>query len=327
MKKSIYQLYVVSSKTYKSEKVYLIMISRNIWKYLFSIKFKQISVNSIKYGIYFVASFKMSYQPRKILLPLLPISTRPTRSPPLQPSLKLFMTRDLLYEYLTKIDYPSIEKICSMNKEICSTDKLIEDLIRKRRIEFKTDLLEQNPGIGFKLAEASKSGDVEVVDELISRGYDPSYKNDLPINLASEYGHLPVVERLLQDRRVDPSAINNFAIRMASYNGHLPVVERLLQDERVDPSADKNFAIENASENGYLPVVNRLLQDKRVDPSANKNHAVIWASNAGHLPIVRRLLQDIRVRKSLSPEYLQHFMKQVGYIFPPLSSNQLVQLE
>ena len=100
---------------------------------------------------------------------------------------------------------------------------------------------------------------------------DPSFDENRAIAYASWYGHLAVVERLLQDKRVDPSATDNYgncALSHAAKNGHLAVVERLLQDERVDPSDAENFAIKNASENGHLAVVERLLQDERVDPSA-----------------------------------------------------------
>jgi hypothetical protein len=79
------------------------------------------------------------------------------------------------------------------------------------------------------------------------------------------YGHLAVLERLLQDERVDPSASNNFAIQWAAQFGHLAVVKRLLQDERVDPSADDNGAVRGAAQYGHLAVVDRLLDDDRVD--------------------------------------------------------------
>jgi hypothetical protein len=48
------------------------------------------------------------------------------------------------------------------------------------------------------------------------------------------YGHLAVVDLLLQDARVDPSANNNDAVRRAVENGHIAVVDRLLEDDRVD---------------------------------------------------------------------------------------------
>jgi hypothetical protein len=83
--------------------------------------------------------------------------------------------------------------------------------------------------------------------------------------LASQNGHLSVVDRLLQDERVDPAARDNYAIGRASESGHLSVVDRLLQDERVDPAADDNFSIREASQDGHLSVVDRLLQHPGVD--------------------------------------------------------------
>jgi len=57
---------------------------------------------------------------------------------------------------------------------------------------------------------------------------------------------------------------DSFALRWASCNGHLPVVERLLQDVRVNPAARDNLAIRLASASGHLSVVERLSQDARV---------------------------------------------------------------
>ena len=58
---------------------------------------------------------------------------------------------------------------------------------------------------------------------------------------------------------------------IASQNGHLPVVERLLQ-EKVNPNTPKDDGATPlfiASQNGHLPVVERLLQEK-VDPNTPK---------------------------------------------------------
>jgi len=51
--------------------------------------------------------------------------------------------------------------------------------------------------------------------------------------MASENGHLPVVDRLLQDPRVDPLDAGNLAIRRAHSQGHAAVVSRLLHCPRV----------------------------------------------------------------------------------------------
>ena len=96
---------------------------------------------------------------------------------------------------------------------------------------------------------------------------------------------------------VDPTGNwnENYAIRKASRYGHLPVVERLLECKRVDPTADDNDAIRLASKNSHPPVEERLLQSRGVDPTAENNYAIRWASANGHLDVVERLLQsDIR---------------------------------
>lgn len=60
-----------------------------------------------------------------------------------------------------------------------------------------------------------------------------SYDKDI-IVLASENGHLDVVEKLL--RKVEPSVYKNKAIGLASQYGHTDIIELLLKD---------NFGVEN----------------------------------------------------------------------------------
>jgi hypothetical protein len=69
----------------------------------------------------------------------------------------------------------------------------------------------------------------------------------------------------LGDPRVDPSASNDHAIGIASENGHLKVVNRLLEDPRVDPTSDNNYAMMWSTKHGHTDVANRLLEDPRVD--------------------------------------------------------------
>ena len=123
--------------------------------------------------------------------------------------------------------------------------------------------------------------DLDLLDLLLG-DVDPSANENYAIQFASQFGHLAIVDRLLQDSRVDPTADNNFALRFASRNGHHLVVDRLLQDSRVDPSANDNDAIGWASRNGHHLVVDRLLQDSRVNPSAQNNYAIRYASRNGH---------------------------------------------
>jgi hypothetical protein len=145
------------------------------------------------------------------------------------------------------------------------------------------------------LYTASRDGHLSRVNQLLLQDEQVDTGFDVLIGVASNYGHLGVVDRLLQDERIDPAADDNKAIRMASRNGHLPVVDRLLQDARVDPAAQDNQAIRLASNYGYLSVVNRLLQDRRVDPSALHQQAVRWASQNDYFSVVNRLLEDERI--------------------------------
>jgi len=108
------------------------------------------------------------------------------------------------------------------------------------------------------LIVASQRDYLQIVELLLTLGADPRYKENKAIRRASEYGHLDILNRLLQDERVNPSDDNNYAIRRASSNGYLAVVERLLQDERVDASDWRNDAIKQANANGHLAVVERL---------------------------------------------------------------------
>ena len=114
------------------------------------------------------------------------------------------------------------------------------------------------------LISAAIEGNIELINVLMLSAVDPSEKNNKALEKASEYGHLQIIERLLQDSRVDPNDNNNDAIIKASRGGHLAVVERLLNDSRVNPGDANNAAIILASQNGYLPVVERLLNDTRV---------------------------------------------------------------
>ena len=143
-----------------------------------------------------------------------------------------------------------------------------------------------------------RHGHVAHVALALRCGVDPSAEYQLAIRMASEHGHVAMVNLLLCDARVDPSANGQHAIRCASKNGHVAVVERLLLDARVDPGADNQYAICYASENGHATVVGRLLRDARVDPSEDNQYAVRHASRCGHALVVQRLLLDERVARA-----------------------------
>ena len=77
-----------------------------------------------------------------------------------------------------------------------------------------------------------------------------------PLCIASQNGHLPVVERLLQEKANPntPTDDGVTSLYIASHEGHSPVVERLLQ-EKVDPNTpmdDGATPLYIASQEGQL---------------------------------------------------------------------------
>lgn len=159
-----------------------------------------------------------------------------------------FNLENLVYEYLTHLEYPEIREFCSSDLHIFSLCKQVPQiwsLIEKKRIKYKTDLFLSTCEPIHVLNRACMKGDVEIVNELIKRGYDPNLAPKLPgesdpiiypLGYAAIFGHLPVVNRLLQDNRVDPTALSNNAIANASSNKKIEVIRRLLQDFRIRKS-------------------------------------------------------------------------------------------
>ena len=128
--------------------------------------------------------------------------------------------------------------------------------------------------------------EVETWQWMIENNVDITAGNNYAINLASENGHLAIVELLLK-HGADCTAKDNYAIRMASRNGHLAVVELLLK-HGVDCTALDNFAIRMASENGHLAIVELLLKHG-ADCTTDDNYAIRMASENGHLVVVELL--------------------------------------
>ena len=116
-------------------------------------------------------------------------------------------------------------------------------------------------------------------------------------------GHLPVVERLLQEKADINAAAEYYigmtALQAAAGGGHLAVVERLLQ-EKADMNAavaafDGRTALQAAAGGGHLAVVERLLEEKAdVNAAAAYREgrtALQAAAGGGHLAVVERLRQ------------------------------------
>ena len=142
---------------------------------------------------------------------------------------------------------------------------------------------------GRALNVASEDGHLAIVELLLAHGADVHAKNqedETALEFASENGHAAVVEVLLA-HGADVHA-NNWALRVASGNGHVAVVEILLA-HGADVHANNDEALRSASENGHPAVVEVLLAHG-ADVHAGDDWALWNASNRGHLEVVEVLL-------------------------------------
>ena len=77
-----------------------------------------------------------------------------------------------------------------------------------------------------QLIQASKSGNLDLVKELISKGADIHVGYDLALRWASENGHLEVVKFLVREG-ADIHAVNEQSLRLARSCGYLEVANYL----------------------------------------------------------------------------------------------------
>ena len=152
----------------------------------------------------------------------------------------------------------------------------------------------------YPLYMASQEGHAPAVQALLQGGADVDKARDdgiTPLFVASENSHVPAVQALLQggadvDKAMDGGVT---PLYMASQEGHVPVVQALLQGGAdVDKAADSGAtALFVASQNGHLPVVRALLQAVAdVNKAQNDGCTPLYiASHDGHVLVVQALLQ------------------------------------
>ena len=131
-----------------------------------------------------------------------------------------------------------------------------------------------------------RNGRVSEVEDVLMRFHDPNLPRGLPLDCASESGHLEIVRLLLQaGARISPECL-----AVASGAGHTEVVGALLE-ARADPESRREgrfSALLCASENGHAGVVRTLLEASAAEESSA---SLDWAAKLGHLEVVHLLVQ------------------------------------
>lgn len=122
-------------------------------------------------------------------------------------------------------------------------------------------LFEKGANIHFDddmiLREASKCGNIGIVEYLIEKGANVHVNNNEPIRDASKNGHLNVVKCLVK-HGANIHAQNEYPLRLASENGHLSIV-RYLVNLGADIHAKNSDAIYFAAANKHMHIVKYLL--------------------------------------------------------------------
>lgn len=173
-------------------------------------------------------------------------------------------------------------KVLSGNK-LC--DKAIELAINKSKYDVAEYLISKNnyENDSYLLTLACKSGCYKIVETIINR-----VEKIAPEALyeASKWGHLNIVE-LLVFRDADITYKNNAALRKACERGHYSIAVFLVE-HGADVHADDDFSIRWASKEGHLQIVQYLVS-QGADVHALDDWALRWAKLEGRDSIVKYL--------------------------------------
>jgi ankyrin repeat protein len=131
----------------------------------------------------------------------------------------------------------------------------------------------ESMSLNDRLIDASRTGDMRVVDRLIELGASDYHSAMIS---AAQKGHKKVVERMLR------LGVNSYTLRIDSGHGEKIIV-------RVPQSNADNYnqVMDSAAEGGHMEIVEKMLE-----LGANYyNGAMVFAAQKGHKEIVERMLR------------------------------------
>ncbi|KAJ3269077.1 hypothetical protein HDV01_001885 [Terramyces sp. JEL0728] len=146
------------------------------------------------------------------------------------------------------------------------------------------------------LVWACKNGNTKIVCGLLH-----NYKLNATMELKNECflsaairGHDEIVGLLMDDGGIDPHIQSSGLLHAAKW-GHLSVIELLIDIYRVNLMHFGDLAFTAACANGYFMVVEYMLKINGIDPNFDNNRPLCLATENGHLKVVEVLANDNRV--------------------------------
>ena len=139
-----------------------------------------------------------------------------------------------------------------------------------------------NDNSALKLA--SSKGYYDIVKYLVEHGADIHAEYDEALRVASQNGHLEIVKYLLKNG-ANLHTVEVSALRTAAANGHLEVLKFLIA-EGAEIHVDNDKALIWASAKGNLEIVKFLVEQQGADIHASQDYALRWANSNGHLQVV-----------------------------------------
>jgi hypothetical protein len=91
-----------------------------------------------------------------------------------------------------------------------------------------------------------------------------------------QYGHIEIIQKILNTTKINPAMSNNYPLRVASDNGYFEILKLLLTDKRVDPTVFNNQAIIIAYQKGYTNIILLLWKNKNVKELLKKEHNELY---------------------------------------------------